>query len=82
MDEGMARICEIRNYDMKTIPVHINKIQIGDTVLHNDKTMTVCNSDLKSDLFIGRTLFGDSYCMGYKPVMKVVFDTPKIPLKV
>lgn len=68
---------------MKTFhPVHINKIRSGDTVLHDNKEITVCNKDIKSDAFMGRTLFGDSYCLGYRSVLKINFNTPKIPLKV
>lgn len=51
--------------------VHISTIRAGDTVIHQDKLMTVCNKDLKSG-FMGITLFGDAYVSGRKLVQKVI----------
>ena len=51
--------------------VHITRINVGDTVFHNERLMTVCRSDIKMDRFTGRSIFGDSYHLGYKPVIKV-----------
>lgn len=48
--------------------VHISDIVKGDTVEHNGVLKTVCNNNIKSDLFLGTTLFGDSYNGGRKPV--------------
>jgi hypothetical protein len=56
---------------MKTIPTHINKINPGDLVFHNGQVRTVSKSNIKNDSFMGKTIFGDSYHLGYKPVMKV-----------
>lgn len=56
---------------MSTEKVHIKKIKAGDTILHNDKLVTVCNKDIKQSNFLGRTIFGDSYSLGYKLVVKV-----------
>lgn len=60
---------------MQTIEkqVHITTIKAGDTVMHNDVMMTVCDSDLSRVDMLGVTLFGDSYHMGYKTVTKVIF---------
>jgi hypothetical protein len=52
--------------------VSINDIKIGDTVLHDGKQMTVGKENIKHSAFMGRTLFGDSYHLGYKPVVKLV----------
>ena len=52
--------------------VHISRIRIGDTVCHNNKIRTVCNRTLKYSEFMGVTLFGDSYNIGYKMVEKVI----------
>lgn len=52
--------------------VNINDIKIGDTVLHDGKPMTVGNENIKQSTFMGRTLFGDSYHLGYKPVVRLV----------
>lgn len=59
---------------MTTIPTHISRIRAGDTVLHDGKQQTVCQSNLKRDSFMGITLFGDSYRLGYLPVQKVVIE--------
>lgn len=57
---------------MQTIPVHVSTIAAGDTVLHEGRIRTVCKGNLgKADL-LGRTLFGDSYQAGNKPVQKVI----------
>ena len=52
--------------------VHISRIHAGDTVFHAGKVRTVCRSDLKSDDFMGPTLFGDSYLLGRRPVQRLV----------
>lgn len=62
------------------ILTHTQNIRAGDIVIHNDKEQTVCGKDIKHDSFMGTTLFGDSYHLGYKPVKKKIIDTPKIPL--
>lgn len=51
--------------------VHISAIKVGDTVKHDGAIRTVCANDLKSCPFMGITLFGDSYQLGYKLVDKV-----------
>jgi putative protein kinase ArgK-like GTPase of G3E family len=63
----------------KIVATHISYIRAGDTVEHNGKIMTVCNSDIKSG-FSGITLFGDSYRLGQTPVKKVVFIKSSAPI--
>jgi len=58
-------------------PVGIRKVDISlvglaDTVFHEGKVRTVCPRDLRNDCFMGRTLFGDSYILGRRPVMRLV----------
>ena len=53
------------------VETHISNIQPGDTVEHNGKLMTVCAKDIKRGGFMGTTLFGDSYRLGYLLVKKV-----------
>jgi hypothetical protein len=53
--------------------VHISQIKSGDAILHNGKVRTVCNRTLKRSEFMGISLFGDSYNLGYKLVSRVVF---------
>ena len=57
---------------MKTMKVDILTIKSGDTIVHNGNVVTVNAKDIHRDLFMGRTLFGDSYHLGQKPVVKVV----------
>jgi hypothetical protein len=54
------------------IETHINNIVKGDTILFNNVPTTVCQKDIKYDPFIGKTLFGDSYNLGHKPVVKII----------
>lgn len=58
--------------NVKTKPVHISEIRVGDTIEHNGEIKTVSGSNIKKDSFMGRTLFGDSYRLGNKYVNKVV----------
>ena len=50
----------------------IKDIKVGDVVLFHGVEKTVTAKDIKEDSFMGRTLFGDSYCLGYLAVLKVV----------
>ena len=47
---------------------HISEVKVGDIVLHNGVERTVGANDIKYDSFMGYTLFGDSYHLGYKKV--------------
>ena len=58
----------------KTENVHISSINVGDVVMFEGKTKTVCCDDIRRDPFMGLTLFGDSYRLGYKPVKKVIIQ--------
>lgn len=57
-------------YDI--VETHINNIRTGDTVLCPDGNIrTVCSNNIKESKGLGRTLFGDSYHCGNKPVQKL-----------
>ena len=57
-------------YDI--VKTHIDNICVGDTILCPDnKIRTVRGTDIKHDELMGRTLFGDSYRLGYIPVKKL-----------
>lgn len=60
------------NYSTET--THISNVNIGDTIIHNDEIKTISGNNLKKDSFMGITLFGDSYSLGYKPVKRVIFN--------
>ena len=66
--------------EYEIVDTHIDYIQAGDTVLHEGKMKTVCQKDVKLCSFIGKTLFGDSYCSGREPVELVKFILPKLPI--
>jgi hypothetical protein len=57
---------------METIQQHISMITVGDTILHNGEVKTVSGHNIKYNSFIGITLFGDSYNLGYKKVIKLI----------
>jgi len=59
--------------NFKVEGTHISNIQIGDTIMHNGVMTTISGTNIKHDTFMGKTLFGDSYHLGYKPVQKVTF---------
>ncbi len=58
------------NYQI--IDVHISQIRNGDTILHYDKIKTVNDCNIKRCDFMGITIFGDSYNLGYKSVKKII----------
>ncbi len=51
--------------------VDISHISKGDIVFHDNKLISVNKGDIKFTKFMGMTLFGDSYLLGYKKVSKV-----------
>ena len=65
---------QVLNEDLslnETEDVHISQIKSGDTVIHNGEIKTVSGTDLKSDKFMGTSLFGDTYNIGNKLVKRV-----------
>ena len=61
--------------NFKIEETHISKIKIGDTIMHNGVMTTISGTNIKHDRFMGKTLFGDSYNLGYKSVQRVIFLT-------
>jgi hypothetical protein len=55
-----------------TFSVHIDTIRVGDAVERGGVMVTVCRKDIKSSVFMGTTLFGDSYRCGTLLVKKQV----------
>ncbi len=51
--------------------IHISKVRVGDTILHNGEVKTVSGNNIKRSEFMGITLFGDSYSLGYKLVTRI-----------
>lgn len=47
-------------------------IQHGDVILHNGKEMTVCSNNITRSSLMGICIFGDSYNLGYKKVLRGV----------
>jgi len=56
---------------MTTEQIHISRIRVGDTILHNGEVKTVSGNNVKRSEFMGITLFGDSYHLGYKLVTRI-----------
>lgn len=51
------------------IPTHITEIKVGDTIKCRDGVIrTVGQNNIKQDKFMGRSVFGDTYNLGYIPV--------------
>jgi hypothetical protein len=51
--------------------VHISRISHGDTIIHNGVLTTVTNRNIKYSEFMGISIFGDCYHLGYKLVKRV-----------
>lgn len=51
--------------------IHISKVSPGDIVEHKGQIKTVSPGDLKYNDFMGHTLFGDSYAIGHKKVIRI-----------
>lgn len=52
----------------------LNKINTGDTVLHNGKLKTISRSNIKYDPFMGVSIFGDSYHIKKKITKCKIFN--------
>lgn len=63
---------DINKIVWQRVETHIKNIMPGDTVLHDGKITTVCKSNITSNMVTGKYIFGDSYRMGMKPVIKLV----------
>lgn len=59
---------------MNIVDCHVADIKQGDTIVHEGRVRTVCLKDLGRTALLGRTVFGDSYKAGHKPVQKVVIE--------
>ena len=53
--------------------VHISQIRSGDTIIHEGEMQTVCSKNITYCSFMGISLFGDCYHLGYKLVTRIVF---------
>jgi len=60
----------IKNIMENTVQIHINQLRPGDTIIHNGKEMTVSKNNIKECSFMGRSVFGDCYHSGHKPVIR------------
>jgi len=56
------------------VEMHISEIRPGDAILHKGAVRTVSNNDLRRSEFMGITIFGDSYRLGYKKVIRVHYN--------
>ena len=58
---------------MKIIDVHISTLRIGDTVMFEGSQRTLSKSNFSFIEGMGRTIYGDSYQLGRKPVQRIIF---------
>jgi len=58
---------------MITEKVHISQIRAGDTIKENrdNEFKTVCFNNIKYDSFMGVSIFGDTYKLGYQLVERI-----------
>ena len=54
------------------IKTNIADIEHGDTIIENGMLVTLSKEYIKNDPLLGRTIRGDSYNGGHKPVLKAV----------
>ena len=54
--------------------VHISQVRPGDAIIHNGELVTVATNNIKYSKFMGVTIFGDSYNLGYKLVTVSSFN--------
>ena len=54
------------------VETHISDIRHGDIIVENDELVTLSRDYIKSDPLLGRTIRGNSYNGGRKPVLKAV----------
>lgn len=60
----------------KYIQIHISDVNVGDIIIdRNGIERTVCQKDIIDDKFMGRSIFGDTYLLGRRPVTKVIVQT-------
>lgn len=57
---------------MRTEMVHISQVLPGDTIYFDGHLRTVGKKDIKIDSFMGKSIFGDSFRLGYLKVDKVI----------
>ena len=62
-------------YIKKEILCHINDIKPWDTIICCDGIeRTVCSSNIKYSEFMGKSIFGDSWRLGTKLVIKIIME--------
>jgi hypothetical protein len=54
---------------------HVSLIRPGDTIYYTGHVVTVCSKDIHKSTFMGTSIFGDCFKLGYTPVKKVKFMT-------
>ena len=54
------------------VETHIADIRHGDIIVENGALVTLSRNYIKNDQLLGRTIRGNSYNGGRKPVMKAV----------
>ena len=69
---------ELEQPNIRVEKVHISQIKSGDVILHEGILSTITNTNIKYCSFMGISIFGDTYNLGYKSVIKIHFIVPSI----
>lgn len=56
--------------------IHISEVRPGMTIYHNDQFATVGKNDITKDKFMGLSVFGDTYKVGTRPIVMILFKVP------
>ena len=57
------------SFSFNLVEKHVSQISGGDTIVFDGAFKTVCSKDVKEDQLMGKTVFGDSFNIGAKPVL-------------
>jgi len=69
--ENLNNDCKQRLGHLSYEFVNISKVKTGDTVVIENSLRTVGKNDIKNCQFMGRSLFGDTFNLGSKKIIKV-----------
>jgi len=66
----------MNNSPFTTEQVHKDVIRPDDIIVFHGKEVNVGSKDIKEDPFMGRTIFGDSFQIGYQSVTRLKYRAP------
>lgn len=63
--------------NFEQVKTHKDLIRPGDIILHDGYPRTLSAKDIKRGGFMGTTILGDSYKLGYEPVIQFIYKGPQ-----